>query len=521
MLAACPARRLFALPVRGRIGSILKDRPGGVCVSIEDRVVAWLARQDVKAYLVGGCVRDRLLGRIVHDLDVAVSGDGLALARQLADWFDGDYHALDRQRGTGRAILRRGDGERLLVDIARFRGSDLAADLTGRDFTINALAIDVRAPAVVIDHHGGLADLAAGLIRAVSEDAVRDDPLRALRAVRQAAQLGFSLVPGTEALIQRSGAAVASVPAERICEELSKLLACDFSAPFLFELDRLGLLGAVLPELEPLRDLNQSSPHQYGVLKHSLEAVGALEALLCELGLTPVGSSTTGIQQIVGELELGSLPDHAAKIGEHLNAVVSDFRPRLVVLKMAALLHDVGKPDARSLDEQGGIRFLGHELAGGKIAGEALRRLRFSGSEASLAELVVRNHMRPLALSSQVLVSGRAVYRFFRDTGDAGVDVLLLSLADHLATYFPEIEERDWQHLVHLVTRMLSYYWDREAEPSKSPPLIDGRVLIDRFGLEPGPQIGKLLEAVREAQAVGEVSTRYEAIELVRDLIEG
>jgi hypothetical protein len=188
---------------------------------------------------------------------------------------------------------------------------------------------------------------------------------------------------------------------------------------------------------------------------------------------------------------------------------------------MAALLHDVGKPGVRTVDEEGKIRFLGHEMAGSKIAGQVLQRLRFSAAETRLAETIVRNHMRPLTLAAQGPVSTRAVYRFFRDAGDAGVDILLLALADNLATYSSKIEESGWQRLLDLVTRMLAFYWDWEGGRAQEPSLISGRDLISGIGLEPGPQIGRLLEAVREAQAVGEVRTRDEAMELVRSLIEG
>lgn len=490
-------------------------------MNLEHRVVSWLAGQDVTAYLAGGCVRDQLLGRHIYDLDVAVSGDGMALARRLANSFDADYYTLDRQRGVGRAILRRESGERLLVDIARFRGEDLAADLAGRDFTINALAVDVCAPATVIDLHGGLADLEAGSIRVVSEGAIRRDPLRALRAIRQAAQLDFALTSETEALIRRDGTALAGVAGERICEELSKLLVCASAAPFLSDLDRLGLLCVILPELEPLRDLSQPPPHSFGALKHSLETVGGLEFVLDGLGLTVAGRGTVGVRKSGGGQELGKLPEYAEEVGRHLNAVVSNARPRLVTLKMAALLHDVGKPAMRTADEGGRLRFLGHEEIGAKMAGEAFQRLRFSSAEARLGETIVRDHMRPLMLVSQERVSSRAMYRFFRDAGDAGIDVLLLALADHLATYGLESAGNGWQHLVGLVTQMLGYYWERETERAKSPPLVDGRDLLGSFGLKPGPQIGRLLEAVREAQAVGEVRTRGEAMDLVRSLLEG
>jgi putative nucleotidyltransferase with HDIG domain len=489
-------------------------------VNVKDRVVSWLASQDVDAYLAGGCVRDQLLGRAIYDLDVAVAGDGLALARRLADSFDADYYTLDSERGTGRAILRREDGERLFVDVARLRGRDLTADLAGRDFTVNALAVDVRSPEVVIDNHNGLADLEAGLIRAVSEDAIRSDPLRALRALRQAAQLGFALEPQTEVLIQRDGTALEDVSAERLCDELSKLLACASSAPFLFELDRLGLLCVIMPELEPLRDLEQPVPHRHRVLKHSLETVGALEFLLDGIGCAPLGCNTTKMRETGEKLDLGSLPDHAQQLSQHLNAVMSDTRPRVVTLKMAALLHDIGKPIARTVDEDGRMRFLGHEAVGSSTAGEVLQRLRFSSVEARLAEIIVRNHMRPLTLASQDSVSSRAVYRFFRDSCDAGIDILLHALADHLATYAFETEGSDWQQQVALVARMLEYYWDGRAKRAKPSPLISGRDLLRDFGLQPGPQIGRLLEAVREAQAIGEVRTHAEAMALVSSVLE-
>ena len=151
----------------------------------------------------------------------------------------------------------------------------------------------------------------------------------------------------------------------------------------------------------------------------------------------------------------------------------------------------------------------------------SLRRLRFSGAEARMVETIVRNHMRPLTLLSQDRVSTRAVYRFFRDAGDAGVDVLFLALADHLATHAVETGGSGWQRLMGLVVRMLTYHWERQTEQAQAPLLVDGRILQQSFELEPGPQIGRLLEAVREAQAIGQVRTRDEAMELVRGLIEG
>lgn len=489
-------------------------------MSLEDQVISWLASQDVEVYLVGGCVRDQLLRRANYDLDVTVSSDGLTLARRLADHFGGAYHPLDSERGTGRAILWREDGERLLVDIARLRGEDLATDLGGRDFTINALAIDVHSPSEVIDHHGGLADLEAGLIRAVSGDSIRSDPVRVLRAFRQAAQLGFDVDRQTESLIRRDGAALANVAAERICDELGKLLSCASSAPFLFRLDSLGLLSVILPELEPLRDLAQPPPHSYSALTHSLESVRGLETLLEGIKRITAGDAL-GMSTDGESPQLGDLPHFTDRLEEHLQAIINDARPRLVVLKMALLLHDVGKPDTRTVDGDGRIRFLGHEEVGSKLAGDALGRLRFSGAEAHLAASIVRHHMRPLSLARAARVSSRAKYRLVRDTGEACIDVLLHALADHLATYASEIKGSGWPQLLGFVTLMLGEYWNQQVERASQPALLSGRDLLQEFGLEPGPQIGGLLEAVREAQAIGEVSTRVEAMALVSSLLEG
>jgi tRNA nucleotidyltransferase/poly(A) polymerase len=490
---------------------ILTFRCGGWSVHIQDRVLSWLADQQVAVYLVGGCVRDRLLNRPIYDLDAVTAGDGLALARKLADDLRGAYYPLDESRGTGRAILHAQSEQALIVDIARFRGDNLAADLADRDFTINALAADVRSPDHVIDQHHGLADLKARLIRPVSDASIHNDPVRALRAVRLAAQLRFALAPETEALIRRDGQALDSVAGERIRDELARLLALPEAAPSLVSLDSLGLLAAILPELEPERHMAQSPPHYLDVLTHSLQTVQTLEALLAQLaGADPTFASNS---------QLDLMAPFARQITVHLAQETSETRPRLVTLKMAALLHDTGKPLARTRDGEGRIRFIGHEQYSAQCTAQALRRLRFNRTEIRLGETIVRHHMRPLLLAAQGGVSSRAIYRLFRDTGDAGVDVLLHALADHRAAYAPTTEDDLWPRLLALTAQMLADYWDHHEERVAPTPLIDGHDLLREFKLEPGPRIGELLEAVREAQVTGQIQTREQALALVQELL--
>ena len=525
-------------------------------MKIEQQVTAWLAQQDTDIYVVGGTVRDRLLGRPVYDLDLAVAGDGLVLARRLADRFRGAYYPLDEVRKTGRAIMIDASGHRLVVDVACFRGTEpsgsyspeqsLAADLDDRDFTINALAADIHTPDDIVDRHGGLDDLAAGLIRPVSEGSIRNDPLRALRAVRLAAGLGFSLATETVMLIRRDGAGLGQVAAERVRDELARLLVLPRSARYLAELETLGLLTAIFPELEPLRGVAQSPPHYLDVLAHSLETVRALEALLdalfCEAGtetkderrwtndsprmdgrrwLEDEFRTKTDTQSPTADFQLADLAPFAGRLQAHMNQRLGEGRPRLVALKLAALLHDAGKPAAQTVDQDGRIRFIGHEAESARITGEALQRLRFNRAEVRLGGVIVRYHLRPLLLAEQENVSFRAIYRFFRDTGEAGPDVLLHALADHAATYCPDSATESWLRLEPLTVRMLSDYYDRPEERVTPPPLVDGNDLMREFELKPGPQIGEMLEAVREAQVSGKVHTLGQALALVRSQLAG
>ena len=479
-------------------------------MNLQEQIIAWLAEQEQQAYLVGGCVRDRLLGRPVCDLDVAVAGDGLRLARRLANRFGGAYYPLDETRGTGRAILSERGRQRLVVDIAELRGPDLAADLADRDFSINALAASARAPDEIIDQHGGVDDLEARIIRPVSEGSIRNDPLRALRAIRLAAELGFALAPETEALIRRDGGAIASaeVAGERIRDELARLLTLPHSAESLARLDDLGLLTVIFPELEPLRGLPQPPPHTLDVLAHSLKTVERLEEILASLKQGDTGEAVE---------ELGPF---AGRLRAHFAQMISETRPRLVAVKLATLLHDSGKAQAYAVDGDQGqerIWFIDHNQIGADLVEEALRRLKLSAAEIRVGKAIARHHLRPLLLANQESVSARAVYRFFRDTEQAGVDVVIHALADHLATYAPGTGEGAWSHLVSLAARMLGDYWERSAERVAPPELLNGHDILGEFGLQPGRQIGELLEAVREAQVSGQVRTREEALALVAE----
>jgi len=185
------------------------------------------------------------------------------------------------------------------------------------------------------------------------------------------------------------------------------------------------------------------------------------------------------------------------------------------MLKMAALLHDMAKPQTKSTEATGRIRFLGHGKEGAVMAASILERLRFSTKEIKLVETMVRHHLRPGQMSNVGLPTPRAIYRYFRDTGDAGIDTLFLSLADHLATRGPRLDMAAWQEHAQMVEYVLAQRLEQQSRVTP-PKLVDGHDLIDIFGMSPGPEVGEILEAVREAQAAGDVATRDEALSYIR-----
>jgi putative nucleotidyltransferase with HDIG domain len=465
------------------------------------------------------------MSRDSYDLDVAVLADAIPRARALADHFGGAFFPLDKERDIGRALLSAG-GPQLVVDIGRLRGGDLAGDLVLRDFTINAMAWRLDSgPLTLIDRHGGAQDLQQRLVRAVSERSLRDDPIRILRAVRMVAELGFELDEPTTAWLQRDARLLAEAPLERVQQELVRIMAARGASNHLQLLDSLGALSVVLPEVADLQGVEQSPPHCLGVYEHSLETVRQLEWLLEALegaasGVSGAMTESRG-SRLKGAMRrpLSALLPLVGELRSHLTHATSAGRTRGMMLKWAALLHDVGKPKVRSEEPGGRIRFLRHDVVGARLATLALQRLRFTNAEARWVGTIVRQHLRPAQLSREPVVTRRAVYRFYRDLGEAGVDTCLLSLADHLATWGPELIPERWARRVQTAAQLLEAFFRRHDNALSSEPLVNGRELQDHFGLTEGPRLGSLLEALREAQASGEVVTRDDAFALVRQLL--
>ena len=485
-----------------------------------------LAEEGIQAYLVGGFVRDMLLGRDTADIDIAIAANALEIAPKVASALGGKYVLLDEANGIGRVVLMKNGGTpaegKWELDFSTLKG-DIEQDLAQRDFTVDAMAIEleniVHQPArpvekgemtfglsILIDPFSGWDDLRRRVIRTVDETSFKADAARLLRAVRLAAELGFSIDSETEELIKRYCHLIAGVAGERVREELLRILAIPGAGQLLAYLDELGLLTVMIPELAQAKGVEQPLIHVWDVFYHSIQTVVAVDFLLRQ-----------GTWEHTGEEVLAAVP-WSAVLSQHFDQEISSGSTRRSPLKLAALLHDIAKPQTKAIDENGRARFLGHPSEGEAIAAAILERLRFSTKEIKLVELMIKHHLRPGQMSHDELPSRRAIYRYFRDTGEAGIDILFLSLADHLATRGPTLDLSHWHQHTQLVEYILSQHLaeGRLTQPLK---LIDGHDLINIFGLSPGPEIGKLLEAVREAQAAGEVTAKEEALAYINHLL--
>lgn len=471
-------------------------------------------------WLAGGPVRDLLLGRDLHDWDFAVAEQGRALARKVANALHAAYYPLDDERDTGRVVVTAPHTRHpVMLDFAVLRGASLEEDLRRRDFTINAMALSLDG--ALIDPTGGQADLEAGLIRMASCSSFKDDPVRLLRAVRQANTLHFHLETRTEMALRAQALAITTVTAERVRDELLDMLRAVPAVHSLQALADMGLLSHVLPEIQALQAVQQSAPHHYANTQvHTLATVSAVEGILAFLkgeARPPTTDNYLSTPAWAWSLLADTLLPFQARLLAYLDEPVNVEMPRADLLKWGALFHDVGKAATRTVDDDGRTHFYGHAETGAQATEARLEALRFPGKASAFICMLVTEHMR-LASSNQDMLTRRAAYRFYRDTGEAGVCVALLALADALAVWGRGLTQNRWRALLRSAEALLKAYFEKPAEIIAPPALLNGHDLL-ALGLRPGPQIGRILESLREAQAAGEIVTREAADNFVATML--
>ncbi|GAC1645104.1 MAG: CCA tRNA nucleotidyltransferase [Ktedonobacteraceae bacterium] len=473
-----------------------------------------------QAYLTGGSVRNILLQRPCTDWDIVTTGDAPALSRKLATRMRGYYAHMHEK--ASRITVRHKEQD-IVFDVAPLRGRTIEADLRQRDFTVNAIASPLpgavrsfieNTSLPLIDPLSGAADLAARTLKVVNDDVFKQDTLRLLRAIRFATHYTLTIEERTQQLMREHASLLLIAAPERLHAELYAMLRPEDATECLYMLDNYGLLTALFPEFIPARGMMQPGLHHWDVFEHSLQTVAALERLATLLALSPNEMTETAIDAGRDDLlAIQALLHEAEQQGYFQYASIT-----FPVMKLAALLHDVGKTTTQVIHEDGRITFYGHPQAGVPLVQSIARRLSLSTQDQRLIRQIVANHMRPGQLSHDTITS-RAVRRYFVDLGPVGIPVALVSLADHLAMRGTEPLTDAWGH--HLATvRLLLTRYIREREVTLPPHLVQPEELMRKFSLEPGPIIGQLLEQIAEARADGIVQSKDDAFWFVQEKLE-
>lgn len=457
---------------------------------INEKLLA-LCPEGVKLYLVGGYVRDALLNRECFDRDYVVVGQSAEdFAKKVADAFKAHFVMLDKEHDIARVVM---PDKKNTLDFAACVGKDINTDLANRDYTINAVASPVeRDNYVMIDPFHGQKDISDGIIRAISEENLVNDPLRLLRAFRHAAQFGFAIEKETLELIKKHHKLINNVAFERINAELIKLFEADNTAENLVLMKETEILFEIFPDLTPQKDIPPNLHHHLCLIDHSIEVVKQLE------------------------IELKKFPEWAKS---HISREFATNIRIISLLKIASLLHDTGKPATWTIDETGRHRFIKHDEVGAEQVVELLKRIKFSKNAINYITTLIRNHLYPSQLIREGLdvISDKAIMRFFRKINDKTPDLLLLALCDRLSARGPEITEETVEKNIKGTYTLLEKYETAEQEVKTVPKLVSGRDVMELLGIPRSPKVGEVLFALKEAQISGDINTRDEALEFIKN----
>ena len=449
------------------------------------------------AWIVGGAVRDALLGEPVTDLDLAVGGDPGPVAKAIATELDGVAFELSDEFATWRATGREGEWQ---VDVAALRAADIEQDLGLRDFTVGSMAVGLD-DGRLIDPLGGREDLARGVLRASGPTSLVDDPLRSIRAARLAAQFGWAIEPSTVEMARSAASGLADVAGERILAEFLNLIGSRDPLRGVETMDLVGAMDEVLPEVGEMKGVTQGPNHHLDVHGHTIEVL-------------------EGVLRI--ESDLGSFVDDLAPETSSLLAEpLADGVDRAVGLRLGALFHDCAKPETRA-EKDGFIGFRGHDEVGAGKVGEIFGRLRSSRALSRHVSDLTRHHLVLGFMLHDMPLDRRRVYRYLRDTSPVTVDVTLLTIADRLAARGagPVASAEMIEAHLELARTMVAAGLEWHSDGPPEVP-VTGDLLAKELGIEPGPELGRIIEQLREDVYVGEVADASDAVERGRQHLRG
>ena len=439
-------------------------------------------------YLVGGSVRDYLMGIESHDRDIIVMDeDAKNFSLKLQKLFDATFVPLDEENKIYRLVM---SDKINYIDITNPVGGTIEKDLMRRDLTINAIAVNINSGEVV-DISGGVTDIKNKCIHCVNEQNFVDDPLRLLRVYRFQSLYNFSIAPETLSAICKYVELIKKPAFERINYEVLRLFSGRYAHVALENMNKTWLLEEIFPFVKELKQVPPNSHHHLDLLHHSIETVKQIQEIY----------------------------DNAQDdVKEHLDRVDFGGFSRLAHLKFAGFIHDIGKFSTWTSEEGGRHRFIGHDDVGSKLAGTMLKKMHFSNKQVDYLTKMIKFHIYPSQLMSSPQITEKIMMRFVRKMDANSIDNIILAMADRLSARGPEITDEVVEHNINLLTTLMKFYLDVRETLKPLPIFLTGNDVMEILNIKPSPKLGKIMNSLHEAQLNGDVQTREQAVEFVQNV---
>ena len=441
-------------------------------------------------YLVGGSVRDCLLGKDTYDRDLIVTDvDAGIFAQKVAEFFDAKFIPLDIENKIFRVVL---PDKVNYLDITNPIGNSMEKDISRRDLTINAIAVDIRT-CEILDFVGGIFDVKNRIIRGIKDENFTDDALRILRVFRFYSLLGFEIDPHLLDVCKKNKNLIANPAKERVEYELMKLFSGKYAHEALLKMDECGLLEILFPFVKELKQVPPNLHHHLDLFNHSIETVKQVELLY---------------------------EKSSSEVKKHMDKVDFGGFSRLAHLKIACFMHDIGKFSTWTIEEDTGRhRFIKHDDVGSKLAKPILKKMCFSNKQVEYISLIIKKHMYPTAVVSSPELTDKVMMRFVRKMGDDSIDNILIAQADRLSARGPEITDEIVNENITLLNKLLDFYLQAKENLKPLPKLLDGNEVMHILNLSPSPKLGRIMNELHEAQISGDITTKDDAISFIKTIM--
>ena len=447
----------------------------------------FIKKQNKPVWLVGGFLRDIMLNLKSIDVDIVVpKNTAEEFSKKLSDEIQGHFVELDSTNKIYRVVFA---DKKNYIDIADCVGTCIEEDLKRRDFTMNALAYDI-AKEKLIDITGAISDINLCVIREISKENILDDPIRILRAFRFHSKFGFDFSDELKIIIKENAKCLNTVAKERINTELLKLFEGKYVVSALHLLDEYGILELIFPQVKEIKKVPPNSHHHLWLLEHSIETVNQIQNFY-------------------------DLSDE--KVKKHLDKEFSGGQKRLTFLKIGAFLHDVGKPETWQIDkETGRHRFIMHDSVGAELISPTLKDLKFSKKQIAYIKKIIKNHIYPSSVVSNE-AGEKAYLRFYRKMEEETIDLIAIAYADRMSALGPDVSKEMVEKNIEGLKKLLNGYLEQMNEIAPLPKLLDGKEIMEILNIKQGPELGKIIEKLKEAQLSSEVNTKEDAVNFVKN----